>query len=130
MNTKINGSNAVKKITKETTSSSPELTTCSLCPLQQTLSMGWDGIANMLENSRQNVQNCNNEEHQNDEEANLISSSLQPLILQNQEPLQPDEIQSRYSNNPFASYLDRCSIIQNHAEYFSKPISDYALIYK
>lgn len=91
-------------------------TTARSCPLQETLAMGWDGVISMLENSRQNY-----------DKINEIEVTLHPLFLQNQTPMQPLEIQKLYSSNPFAAYLDGCSIIQNHAEYFSRTISNLCL---
>ena len=88
----------------------------SPCPLHETFNMGWDGIINMIENSRQNFDKIKD-----------IEPSLQPLFLQNQTPMQPSDNQSQYSFNPFAAYLDGCSIIQNHAEYFSSTIYNLCL---
>jgi ribosomal protein L16 Arg81 hydroxylase len=81
------------------------------CPLERALSMGWDGIASILENSRQNFKS-NNE----------IDISLRPLFFQSQCPIQQSDLEQKYDNNPFAGYLDGCSIIQNHTEYFSEPL--------
>jgi hypothetical protein len=97
------------------------------CPLQQALSMGWDGIADMLEQSRNQFpshdsSNDNNNNSNNNKQKQ--SQSFQPLILQNQTPIQIDQIKTQYSYNPFAAYLDGCSIIQNHANYFSTKLSN------
>ena len=87
----------------------------SACLLQSVLSMGWDGVSNMLEKSRTTFSSDGDR------------SNLQPLFLRNQTPLQHVELQTQYSFNPFAAYLDGCSIIQNHADYFSLPLSNLCL---
>ena len=90
------------------------------CPLDETLSMGWNGVIKMID---QSCKNCNKATVDSD----THSFHLRPLFLQNQTPLQQDEIQMKYSSNPYAAYLDGCSIIQNHAEYFSIPLSNLCL---
>ncbi len=87
------------------------------CPLQQVLNMGWDGVIDLLENSYHNINEMNKHE----------LSSLHPLFLRDQTPINSIEIQNQYSYNPFAAYIDGCSIIQNHAEYFSQPIFNLCL---
>lgn len=84
--------------------------------LDEVISMGWNGVTRMFEQST----------IYNQKEAPSSYHHLQPLILQNQQPLKPNDIQRTYSSNQFiyASYLDGCSIIQNHADYFSIPLSN------
>ena len=39
-----------------------------------------------------------------------------PLFFRNQTPVQFPEVQSMYNANPFAAYLDGCSVVLNHAD--------------
>jgi len=109
--------------------------------LEAALNMTWDDIANMMEHSRKSYTCTHNDDtagtgaHSNTDttenytianaNANVNPSNippppeLQPLIFRNQTPLQPHQIQTDYSSNPFASYIDGCSIVQNHADCFS-----------
>jgi len=47
-----------------------------------------------------------------------------PLIFHKKTPLDHSEIQNKYNSNPFAAYLDGCSIIQNHAQLISPAFFD------
>lgn len=88
----------------------------NFCPiLKNVLLMGFDGIANMLEESR-----CFLGE---DLEENINT----PLFFQNQTILHPPEIHSLYHNSPFAAYLDSCSIVNNHADLLSPPLAALSL---
>jgi len=84
--------------------------------LGSVLSMGWDEVASFLQKSRILY---NNEIY--DE---IINVPPPPLIFRNQVALQPDEIQDLYGSNPFAAYLDGCSIVVNHADKIFPPFAE------
>lgn len=64
--------------------------------LSQTLKMTWDDVSDLLYDSRQ-------------------ATDSQPLFFQQGKPVtDPHGI---YSSNPFAAFLDSCSIIINHADF-------------
>ena len=65
--------------------------------LSELLNMQWDDVADLMENCRQ--------------------SDSQPLLFQQGRPV--TDPHSLYSSNPFAAYLDACSIIVNHADFHS-----------
>ncbi len=102
----------------QTISNNENATSTNTHLLKNTLTMGWNGVMNMLEQSRK---------YDNEIKASQPYHPLKPLFLQNQQPLQHVDIEHQYASNPFAAYLDGCSIIQNHAEYFSTPLSEVCL---
>jgi len=84
-------------------------------PINCALAMGWDGLASVLHNSR-----------------TLFKESMEsqvppPLIFRNQQPLELDEILNTYNNNPFAAYLDGCSVVQNHADLLCPSLSKLSM---
>ena len=82
------------------------------CPLMSAISLGWDGLASLLERSRSRFANIND-----DDEVPTAGTLDPPLFFRNQTPVQFPEVQSMYNCNPFAAYLDGCSVVLNHADH-------------
>ncbi len=91
--------------------SSPELASIYL--------MGCDDIANILQTSKICLHRFSAGED--------IDPSILPLFFRNQKVLQPDEVRDVYGNNPFAAYLDGCSIVNNHADLISPQMASLCL---
>lgn len=70
--------------------------------LSGALNMRWDDVADLVQNYRQ--------------------SDSQPLLFQQGRPV--TDPHSLYSSNPFAAYLDACSIIVNHADAHSPSVAN------
>lgn len=84
-------------------------------PIDSALSMGWDGFAAVLHNSRTLFEGITERE------------VPPPLIFRNQHPLECEEILNTYNNSPFAAYLDGCSIVQNHVDLLCPPLFKLAV---
>ena len=70
--------------------------------LSNMLGIGWDDVAELIQHSRQ--------------------EGSPPLFFQQGKPV--TDAQSLYCCNPFAAYLDACSIIVNHADFHSSHIAN------
>ena len=69
--------------------------------LSETLNIGWDDVAELIQHCRQ--------------------EGSPPLFFQQGKPIA--DAQSLYCSNPFAAYLDACSVIVNHADFHSSHIA-------
>ena len=70
--------------------------------LSEALRMNWNDVANLINHCRQ--------------------SDTQPLFFQQGKPvIDPHGL---YSSNPYAAYLDACSIIVNHADFHSPQLAN------
>lgn len=88
-------------------------------PLTRAVNLGWDGLASLLELSRKRFDSLNNTDGDDASPtaAAAAAGTLDPpLFFRNQTPVQFPEVQSIYSANPFAAYLDGCSVVLNHAD--------------
>lgn len=93
-----------------------EVNESNFCPiLKDTLCMGFDGIAAMLEESKSFLE---------EDSGDNINT---PLFFQNQTIVHPSDIDLFYNNSPFAAYLDSCSIVNNHADLLSPPLAELSL---
>ncbi len=81
--------------------------------------MGCDDLASMLQASKTYLHRFSTEVD--------IDPSILPLIFRNKKVLQPDEVRDEYGNNPFAAYLDGCSIVNNHADLISPQMASLCL---
>jgi len=88
------------------------------CPLALAVDMGWDGLASLLQRSRNRFAN--------DSSTTVTGGAMgsppgagttdPPLFFRDQTPVQPDEAEVAYNRNPFSAYLDGCSVVLNHAD--------------
>jgi ribosomal protein L16 Arg81 hydroxylase len=78
-------------------------------PHGELIKQGWHVLVELLDQVRQEVEQ--NDEQDNDGDAGA-------LLFKNQEGLSPDD-RALYGNSLFAAFLDGCSIIVNHADFFS-----------
>ena len=93
--------------------------------LKQVLNMGCDGLAEICQTSRHLFSpTCPvSTIHPKNTSSTSITQNCfaisPPLIFKNKVSLNYDEIQTLYNSNPFAAYLDGCSLVQNHAQMLS-----------
>ena len=90
------------------------------CPLTRAVNLGWDGLASLLERSRKRFESLNNTDGDDESPTTAAAAAAgtldPPLFFRNQMPVQLPEVQSMYNANPFAAYLDGCSVVLNHAD--------------
>ena len=86
--------------------------------LKALLSLTFDDVCEMLHTSQSNL-NSFNDEMQGEE----IDPRLLPLFFRNRTPVQQEEVNDIYGNNPFAAYLDGCSVVNNHADLIMAPLA-------
>ena len=95
------------------------------CPLTRAVDLGWDGLASLLERSRKRFDGLNNTDDASPTAAAAAAADASPtaagtldppLFFRDQTPVQFPEVQSMYNANPFAAYLDGCSVVLNHAD--------------
>lgn len=88
-------------------------------PLTRAVNLGWDGLASLLERSRKRFDSLNNTDGDDARPTTAAAAAGTldpPLFFRNQAPVQFPEVQSMYNSNPFAAYLDGCSVVLNHAD--------------
>lgn len=83
--------------------------------LRQTMTMGFNGVADMLHNCRKSSS------PQSDYTSTNSAATAPPLFFQNGSAI--TDPYSMYSSNPYAAYLDGCSIVVNHADLQSASIA-------
>ena len=92
------------------------------CPLTRAVDLGWDGLASLLERSRKRFDSLNIDDDDDDDDVSPAKTTAAagtldpPLFFRNQTPVQFPEVRSMYNSNPFAAYLDGCSVVLNHAD--------------
>ena len=89
------------------------------CPLNQVITMGLDGLVILLEASRARFDKQRSQTQ--------AGGADPPLFFQSQAPVQIDEIESTYRFNPFAAYLDGCSVVINHADLLCPNLANLCL---
>lgn len=87
--------------------------------LKALLSLTFDDVCEMLLHTSQSNLNSFNDEIQGEE----IDPRLLPLFFRNRNPVQQEEANDIYGNNPFAAYLDGCSVVNNHADLIMAPLA-------
>ena len=88
------------------------------CPLALAIDMGWDGLASLLQRSRNRFASDSSTTVTGGAigSAGGAGTTDPPLFFRAQTPVQPDEAEVAYNRSPFAAYLDGCSVVLNHAD--------------